>query len=171
LDGTDCVMLSEESAMGQYPVEAVVMLAKIAAAIEPQGAAYHVREILKEAGKHSQGKLSELIALSVESTLEHITPAAIFVPTRSGTTARKIARFRPQVWIIAVSSQESTCQRLAFTYGVHPRHEPDHPDNWREYIRNFLQKLEMAGKIVLLTEGPSLKHPEANNRLELIELT
>jgi len=170
LDGTDCVMLSEESAMGQYPVEAVAMLAKIAAAIEPQGAAFHIREILKEAGKHSQGKLSELIALSVESTLEHITPAAIFVPTRSGTTARNIARFRPQAWIVAVSSQQPTCQRLTFTYGVHPLHEPDHPDNWKEYVRNFLQKLEVPGNIVLLTEGPSSKHPEANNRLELIDL-
>jgi pyruvate kinase len=170
LDGTDCVMLSEESAMGKYPVEAVAMLAKIAAAIEPQGAAYHIREILREVGKHSQVKLSELIALSVESTLEHITPAAIFVPTRSGTTARNIARFRPQAWIIAVSSQESACQRLTFTYGIHPLHEPDHPDNWKEYVRNFLQKLEVPGNIVLLTEGPSSKHPEANNRLELIDL-
>ena len=163
-------MLSEESAMGKYPVEAVAMLAKIAAAIEPQGVAYHICEILKELGKHNQVKLSELIALSVESALEHITPAAIFVPTRSGTTARNIARFRPQAWIIAVSSQESTCQWLTFTYGIHPLHELDHPDNWKEYVRNFLQEFEVPGNIVLLTEGPSSRHPEANNRLELIDL-
>jgi pyruvate kinase len=170
LDGTDCVMLSEESAMGQYPVDAVAMLGKIAAAIEPHRPGHHVREILKELGSHRQAKLAELIALSVESTLEHITPAAVFVPTRSGTTARNIARFRPQVWIIAVSSQESTCQRLMFTYGVHPVQEPDHPDNWRDFVSRFFQEHQMPGDIVLLTEGPSAKHPEANNRMELIDL-
>jgi pyruvate kinase len=170
LDGTDCVMLSEESAMGKYPVESVAMLAKIAAAIEPQRPGHHIREILKAVGAHTHVKLSELIALSVDSTLEHITPAAVFVPTRSGTTARNIARFRPQTWIIAVSSQEATCQRLLFTYGVNPVHESDHPDNWKEYVHHFLQKFEVPGNIVLLTEGPSSKHPEANNRMELIDL-
>jgi pyruvate kinase len=170
LDGTDCVMLSEESAMGTYPVEAVAMLAKIAAAIEPERPGHHVREILKEVGMHSHVKLSELIALTVESTLEHTTPAAVFVPTRSGAMARNIARFRPQVWIIAVSSQEATCQRLLFTYGVHPLHEPDHPDDWKDYVRHFLQEFDLPGNIVLLTEGPSSKHPQANNRMELIDL-
>jgi len=170
LDGTDCVMLSEESAMGKYPVEAVAMLAKIAAAIEPHRPGHHVREILKEVGSHSHVKLSELIALSVLSTLEHITPAAVFVPTRSGATAHNIARFRPQVWIIAVSSQEATCQQLTFVYGVHPVHEDDHPDDWKDYVRQFLGEFEMPGDIVLLTEGPSSRHPGANNRLELINL-
>jgi pyruvate kinase len=170
LDGTDCVMLSEESAMGKYPVDAVAMLAKIAAAIELHRPGQYIREILKEVGLHTHVKLSELIALSVESTLEHITPAAIFVPTRSGTTARNIARFRPQAWIVGLSSQESTCQRLSFSYGVHSVHEPDHPDNWKEYVRRFLKEFEVPGDIVLLTEGPSSKHPEANNRMELIDL-
>jgi len=170
LDGTDCVMLSEESAMGKYPVEAVAMLAKIASAIEPHRPGHHVREILKEVGSHSHVKLSELIALSVLSTLEHITPAAVFVPTRSGATAHNIARFRPQVWIIAVSSQEATCQQLTFAYGVHPVQEIDHPDDWKDYVRRFLRQFEVPGDIVLLTEGPSSKHPETNNRLELISL-
>jgi pyruvate kinase len=170
LDGTDCVMLSEESAMGQYPVEAVTMLAKIAAAIEPHRPGNHIREILKEVGLHTHVKLSELIALSVESTLEHITPAAVFVPTRSGATARNIARFRPQAWIIGVSSQEATCQRLTFTYGVHPVHEPDHPDHWKDFVRHFLEEFEVPGDIVLITEGPSSKHPDANNRMEFIDL-
>jgi len=170
LDGTDAVMLSGESAMGQYPVEAVAMLAKIAAAIEPNRPGHYVRDILKDAGLHSHVKLSELIALTVESILERITPAAVFVPTRSGATARNIARFRPQVWIIAVSSQETTCQRLVFSYGIHPVHEPDHPEDWRNYVRHFLEKSEVPGHIVVLTEGPSSKHPGANNRMELIDL-
>ena len=170
LDGTDCVMLSEESAMGKYPVEAVAMLAKIAAAIEPQRPAPHIREMIKAMGVGSPVNLSELIALSVDATLEQITPAAVFVPSRSGATARSIARFRPPVWIIAVSSQEATCQRLQFTFGVHPLFEPDHPDDWTNYVRRCLEVLEITGDFVVLTEGPSSKHPEANNRMELIDL-
>jgi pyruvate kinase len=170
LDGTDCVMLSEESAMGKYPVEAVAMLAKIAAASEPQRPGHQVRELLKGLEVPSQKELSELIAFIVDSTLLHLTPAAVFVPTRSGATARNIARFRPLVWIIAISSQESTCQRLLFSSGVHPVHEPDHPEDWKDYASRFLQEFELPGNIVLLTEGPSSKHPEANNRLELLDL-
>lgn len=170
LDGTDCVMLSEESAMGKYPVEAVAMLAKIAGAIESERPASHVREILKEEGLGAPLKLSELISLSVESILERITPAAVFVPTRSGATARSIARFRPAVWVIGVSSQEATCQRLQFTYGVHPLQEPDHPEDWKNYVRRCLKAFELTGDCAVLTEGPSSKHPEANNRMELIDL-
>jgi pyruvate kinase len=170
LDGTDCVMLSEESAMGKYPVEAVAMLAKIAAAIEMQRPAPHIREMIKAMGVGSPVNLSELIALSVDATLEQITPAAVFVPTRSGATARSIARFRPPVWIIAVSSQQSTCQRLQFTFGVHPLFETDHPEDWSNYVRRCLEALEITGDFAVLTEGPSAKHPEANNRMELIDL-
>ncbi len=170
LDGTDCVMLSEESAMGRYPVEAVAMLGKIAAAIEPQRPALQVREQLKTLEFSCPVSLSELVALSVESALERVTPAAVFVPTRSGATARSIARFRPPVWIIAVSSQEATCQRLQFSFGVHPVFEPDHPEDWKKYVRHYLEVLGIHGDFVVLTEGPSAKHPEANNRLELIDL-
>jgi pyruvate kinase len=170
LDGTDCVMLSEESAMGKYPVEAVAMLGKIAAAIEPQRPAPQVREQLKTMELRCPVSLSEIIALSVESVLERITPAAVFVPTHSGATARSIARFRPPVWIIAVSSWQATCQRLQFTYGVHPLLEPEHPEDWKNYMCRRLEVLEITGDVAVLTEGPSAKHPEANNRLELVDL-
>jgi len=170
LDGTDGVMLSEESAMGKYPVDAVTMLAKIAEAIEPNRPAGHVRETLKATGRESKIGLTDLIALSVEATLERISPAALFVPTRSGAMARSIARFRPPVWITAVSAQESTCQRLQFSYGVFPVHELDHPEDWKVYARNWMRAHEVAGNLVLLTEGPSSKHPEANHRMEIIDL-
>ncbi len=170
LDGTDCVMLSGESAMGKYPVESVAMLAKISAAIEPYRPGTYVRETLKAIDRGGQISLTDLIALSVETTLERISPSAVFVPTHSGATARSIARFRPPVWITAVSSQESTCQRLQFSYGVYPMHEPDHPDDWNAYVRKWIKEHEVKGNLVILTEGPSLKHPEANNRMEIIDL-
>jgi len=170
LDGTDCVMLSGESAMGKYPVEAATMLVRIAAATEPHRPGYYVREALKAIKESEKVSLTDLIALSVEATLEHISPAAVFVPTHSGATARSVARFRLPVWIIGVSAQEKTCQRLQFSYGVYPVHEPEHPEDWRSFIREWLHVHEIEGNIVVLTEGPSPKHPEANNRMEIIDL-
>ncbi len=134
LDGTDCVMLSGESAMGRYPVEAVAMLAKIAEATEPQRRIHSVREALQPIDCNSAIDLPDLIALSVETTLRRISPAAIFVPTRGGATARSICRFKPSVWVVAVSSQHATCQRLLFTYGCWPAHELDHPEDWNSYV-------------------------------------
>lgn len=170
LDGTDCVMLSGESAMGKYPVDAVAMLAKIGAATEPHRIAYPVREALKAGKGNEKLSLPDLIAFSVETTLERISPAAVFVPTRSGYTARSIARFRLPVWIAAVSSQETTCQILQFSYGVYPVHESEHPENWNAFARQWLQKHGVEGDLVILTEGPSSKHPETNNRMEIIDL-
>jgi pyruvate kinase len=170
LDGTDCVMLSGESAVGKYPVESVNMLAKIAAFIEQHRKDNHVRETLRIAGQDKPVGLADLIALSVEATLERISPAAVFVPTHSGATARSITRFRLPVWIIAVSSVETTCQRLQFSYGVYPACEPDHPDNWNTYIKQWLRLHEEEGNLAVLTEGPSAKHPDANNRMEIIDM-
>ncbi len=72
---------------------------------------------------------------------------------------------------MAVSSEETTCQRLQFSYGVYPVYEPDHPDDWNSFIRNWLQAHEMEGNLAILTEGPSRKRPDTNNRMEIIDLT
>lgn len=169
LDGTDCVMLSGESAMGKYPVDAVTMLSKIAAAIESKNTGYQIRETVK-AVKQDPISLHDLIALSVEATLERISPTAVFVPTHTGATAQSITRFRLPVWIAAVSSLERTCQRLQFSYGVYPIHEPEHPENWNAYVEKWIRDHRLEGNLVILTEGPSSKHPEANHRMEIIEL-
>jgi len=170
INGTDCVMLSGESAMGNYPVESVLMLARIAAAVEPERHQVPVREMFH--GIDIRGKVppARIIDLSVEAILEYASPAAVFVPTRSGNTARSIGRFSLPVWIIAVSSQETTCQNLQFSYGVYPVHEKEHPENWKPFVKEWLQRHEMAGDIVVLTEGPSTKHPDANHRMEIIDL-
>jgi pyruvate kinase len=170
LDGTDCVMLSGESAIGMYPVEAVEMLARIATSIEPHRQSHKVREALRGVGHEENLNLKDLIALSVETTLERISPAAVFVPTRSGASARSITRFRLPVWIAGISSQEATCQDLQFSYGVYPVHEPEHPEDWKAYVRGFLGSHGLGGNLVVLTEGPSAKHPEGNNRMEIIDL-
>lgn len=170
LDGTDCVMLSGESAMGNYPVAAVEMLAKIAAAVEPYRSRYGLQDALSISDNGEEMSLKELIALSVETTVERISPAAVIVPTKSGDTARKISRFKLPVWITAVSPQVSSCQQLQFSYGVWPVHQPEHPDDWKAFARDLLHSHGIEGTLVVLTEGPSSKHPDANNRIELIDL-
>jgi pyruvate kinase len=170
LDGTDCVMLSGESAIGQYPVDAVAMLARIATAIEPRRPAHSTREAIRPSGSHTALRLHDLIALSVETTLRHASPAAVIVPTQSGATARSVARFRLPVWIAAVSSLASTCQELQFSYGVHAVYAPHLPEDWNAFAREWLRDHNLGGDLVVLTEGPSPRHPEANNRMEIIDL-
>ena len=164
LDGTDCVMLSGESAMGEYPVDATAMLAKIAAAIEPHRNINPIKGKLTSRREDDDVKLENLIALSVETTLERITPPTVIVPTRSGATARSITRFRLPVWITAVSRFEKTCQDLSFSYGVLTVHEPEHPDDWKPNSGE-------VGNLVVLTEGPSKNHPHRNNRMEILDLS
>jgi pyruvate kinase len=170
LDGTDCVMLSGESAMGEYPVEAVAMLAKIAAAIEPHRAVYSSRQVLRTNRKDDPIKIQDLISSSVETTLDRITPATVIVPTHSGAAARSITRFKLPVWITAVSSRKKTIQDLMFSYGVWPVHEPNHPEDWKSWTKNWLQFHGTKEDLVVLTEGPSTKHPDRNNRMEIIDL-
>ena len=170
INGTDCVMLSGESAMGNYPVESVMMLAKIAAAVEPERRQISVKEMFQGIDLTGRMKPEHVIAGSVEASLEFVTPAAVFVPTRTGATARSVGRFRLPVWIIAVSSQEATCQNLQFSYGVYPVCEKEHPENWKPYVKEWLQRHKIPGDIVVLTEGPSTKHPDANHRMEIIDL-
>ncbi len=105
LDGTDCVMLSEESAMGQYPVECVAMLARIAENVEAQRTYFPARQALTACDQDSGTDLADLVALGVLTVVERITPDIVIVPTRSGRTARILSRFKLPTWITAVSSK------------------------------------------------------------------
>jgi pyruvate kinase len=171
LDGTDCVMLSGESAMGKYPVDAVEILAKIAAEVEPLRRPIKVRDLYQGIDITRLVKPMHLVAIAVEASLEYAAPAAVFAPTHSGTTARSLAFFRMPVWIVAVSSFERTCRNLVFSSGVYPVCEAEYPEDWNAYVRKWLEDNELQGDIAILTEGPSTKHPEANNRMEIIKLT
>lgn len=171
LDGTDCVMLSGESAMGKYPVDAVEMLAGIATAVEPHRPAMSVKELFQGVDLSGMIRPSHLIALSVDASLEYLLPAAVFVPTVSGATARRISGFRLPVWTVAVSSDEAACQSLQFSRGVHPTYEPHRRDNWNVYVKRWLGEYGLRGDFAILTEGPSAKNPEANHRMEIIDLT
>jgi len=170
LDGTDCVMLSGESAMGKYPVDAVAMLAKIALAVEKNRPATTVKKLFEGIDLRDKIRPAHLIGIGVEAGLEYVSPAAVFIPTRSGTTARSIARFRFPVWIVAISRQEATCRYLQFSSGVYPVHASQIPDRRNDYVGAWVKEHELEGNMVVLIEGPSEKHPEANHSMQIIDL-
>jgi pyruvate kinase len=170
LDGTDCLMLSGESAAGRYPVEAVAMLARIAATVEPARRRLRMHELFQGIDLRDRIRAEHLVPLSVEACLEHVSPAAVFVPTVSGASARRMAALRLPVPTVAVSPREQTCQHLQLSYGVVAVHEADAPEDWNPYVKRWLQREGVSGKLVLLTEGPSPKHPGANHRLEILDV-
>ncbi|MBW1750251.1 MAG: pyruvate kinase [Deltaproteobacteria bacterium] len=171
LDGTDCVMLSEESAMGDYPLESVEMLASIAAATEPHRRQRHFESTLKPQAEDYLPNAVDLIAVSIENILAKIdSPAAILAPTASGHTARSLTRFRLPVWILAISAFEKTCRELMFSYGVFPILDTAHPQDWTDHARRYAADYDLEGSCIIQTEGPSPDHPAANHKMEIIHL-
>ena len=170
LDGTDCVMLSGESAMGKFPEEAVAMLARIAAYTESHRPSHHLARLQAILAQVKPETAAEGIASVVEHALTMVPYAAVFVPTRTGTTARMISRFSPSVWIVALSRDPAVCQGLSFSYGVHPLQLADDPENWTELARQWLGEHQLPGKIAMLVAGPSTRNPTANHRLEFLRV-
>src|SRR5262249_21861552 len=134
LDGTDCVMLSGESARGRFPEESVTMLAKITTFIEthrpPRSFAAQREFVQQKTATIGSDRMASL----VEHALDTVSCGLLLVPTRGGMVARAISRFKPPVWIIAPSSDPAACQNLAFSYGVHPVDLEEEPEDWREWI-------------------------------------
>ncbi len=170
LDGTDCVMLSAESAMGAYPVEAVEMLAKIAAFTEPRRPHSTILELHRLCDNQPHTTAAETMALVVEHAIDSVPCSAVFVPTRTGDTARMISRFKPVPWIAAVSHDHGACQALAFSYGVFPVEVAGYPDDWRAFAKLWLSEQGVAGSGAMLVAGPSEHHPNDNHRLEFMVL-
>ena len=170
LDGTDAIMLSGESAMGKYPEEAVTMLAKIAAYTEAHRPPTRLSDLRALSSQRRPTSAAEAIALVVENALDTVPCAAVFVPTRTGTTARMISRFNPDVWIVGLSRDAAVCQGLAFSYGVHPVQFTEDPENWRDFARNWLGEHAVPGNVAMLVAGPSTRNPDANYRLEFLRV-
>jgi len=170
LDGTDAVMLSAESAMGDFPVESIAMLARIAATVEAIRRKVSVKEMY--AGVDLTGKVLplHLIAVSVEASLEYLKPAAVFARTASGISVRRLAAFRLPVWTVAVTPNVKTAQDLLFSAGVVPVHLQHPPASWNGYIKDWVRNHELPGSFAILTQRPSANDPESNHRMEIIDL-
>jgi pyruvate kinase len=115
LDGTDAVMLSEETAVGHYPVEAVRFLDGIARTTE---ANFPYDNWLHHRSKVLSDAISDAISFVACELARDLEAKAILASTASGTTARLLSRFRPSVPIIAVTTREDTRRRLCLVWGV-----------------------------------------------------
>ena len=147
LDGADAVMLSEESAVGQYPFEAVEWLDRIARATEARFDPQTVRGMVR-AGGHGSAELS--VARAAVDLAENVHARAIVTPTHSGRTARLIAALRPTCPVLALSSSESVRRRLALVRAVRSFPAAAHSD-----LQSLRQRsLELVRVSGLVPSGP-----------------
>lgn len=116
-DGTDAVMLSGETAAGQYPEEAVKTMRNIAVSAE---AAQDYKKLLSDRTKLVETSLVNAIGVSVAHTALNLNVKAIVAATESGSTARTISKYRPHSDIIAVTPSEKTARQCAIVWGVNP---------------------------------------------------
>ena len=116
-DGTDAIMLSGESAAGQYPLEAVETMARIARRTEQ---ALDHQEIIARAMASSSRDVASAMGLAVADTVEDLGAQAVIACTQSGATARDISKYRPSEPVIAATSCEKTATSLALYWGVQP---------------------------------------------------
>ncbi|ACJ16273.1 pyruvate kinase [Thermococcus onnurineus NA1] len=121
LDGTDAVMLSEETAVGRYPIDTVRMMAKIAKTTEAyRDSLWSARVVEWKGQMPKKGTIKDTITRSIIEALNSIDIKYILTPTRTGETARLISRFKPKQWILAFATDEKVANSLMFSYGVYP---------------------------------------------------
>jgi len=167
LDGTDCVMLSAESAVGRFPEEAVEMLSRIAAVAEAGRSKVRVEELRRMLCDRASTSISEAVASMVETVVDTPACTGIFVPTRTGTTPRMISRMKPRAWTLALSESLGVCRALQFSYGVlSVRQAP--PADWKEFTREWRRVSGQKGRFAALVTGPSPQFPDSNLRIEFI---
>jgi pyruvate kinase len=149
LDGTDAVMLSNETAVGKYPVEAVMQMATIACRIEqePKTRTIEVtRQSIPNAISQAVGKISEQLGAS-----------AIMSMTKTGATARSVSKFRPTTPILAITPHVDVARQLQLVWGVKPLLVLDLPSTGQTFqaAQNVAQEkgLVEEGDIVVMTAG------------------
>ncbi len=167
LDGTDCLMLSGETSIGQFPEDAVAAMVDIAAYTEQSKPCGSLTAVFEREGHLTQ---RDHVALGLYLMVEKLKPDLIFAMTTSGATARLLARFRPEQWVVAISQVEKTCQELLFTCGVYPFYEPQRAERWSCYVADWMQQNHLDARLVLLTEGGDTIKERDTTLVEIINL-
>ena len=145
LDGTDAVMLSNETAVGSFPVEAVATMARIAERIEQE-------ETLNTNSRLSRDKrrsIPNAISQAVGQIAENLGAAAIMTLTQTGATARNVSKFRPKTPILAITPHVNVARQLQMVWGVRPLLVLELPSTGQ----TFQAAINVAQEKNLLTEG------------------
>ncbi|MDJ0694082.1 MAG: pyruvate kinase [Mastigocoleus sp. MO_167.B18] len=153
LDGTDAVMLSNETAVGQFPVEAVATMARIAERIEQEEAS----NVNARQARDSRRSIPNAISQAVGQISEQLGAAAIMTLTQSGATARNVSKFRPKTPILAVTPHVNVARRLQLVWGVKPLlvlELPSAGQTFQAAINVALEnQLACEGDLVVMTAG------------------
>ena len=156
LDGTDAVMLSGETASGQYPIECVLTMSKIAERTETMYDHSRINRDFED--RHSNGiSRTDAIAHSVSDLAKCLRPQAILTTTTSGQTPRLVSKFRPKEAILCATWDEVTQRQLSIVWGVETLKisPPETTESTiREAIDEFsrLKRLKL-GELVIITAG------------------
>lgn len=168
LNGTDALMLSEETAIGKNPVAAVEIMAKVAERTE---SSLDYEEILSKKRIGSFRTISEAISHATCQTAMDLNAAAIITATQSGSTARKVSKFRPKAPIFASTPSPSVLRQLTLSWGVLPVLVP-HTYTTDEMldvsIEAIVRKgLVKEGDLVIITAGVRTGLPGSTNLLQV----
>ncbi len=167
-DGADAVMLSEETAIGRYPVEAVQTMSRVALETEK---VLPYNEILARKEKDQQHITDDAISYSACHIARQLGAAAIIAFTSSGSTARRVARYRPQVPVLAITPDQSTIRELALSWGVYCSKVPSAKKVLELFTmgREAVKKAGLArsGDLVVITGGVPIGVPGTTNLLKV----
>jgi len=167
-DGADAIMLSGETAVGNYPQEAVSMMAQIALETE---SALPYEEILLNKGKDLQPQTDDAISYAACHTAYQLGAAAIIAFTSSGSTARRVSKYRPSVPILAITTRQATQRQLSLSWGVHA-YEVSEPSKIADlFARGAKVARETGvahdGDLVVITGGVPIGVPGSTNLLKV----
>jgi len=171
IDGTDAVMLSQESAAGRYPIKAVEAMARICLGAERQF--NHDTDF--EAAPRNLERADQAIAMAAMFLSEHIGVRAIVAMTESGGTARFLSRFRSNAPIYAFSRHDGARRRMAMMRDVYPIDFDSRGQASRDAARNVVKQLFDCGKLaqgerVIFTSGDTMEQHGATNTLRLLQV-
>ncbi|SFJ26176.1 MULTISPECIES: pyruvate kinase [unclassified Bacillus (in: firmicutes)] len=168
-DGTDAIMLSGETAAGLYPVEAVKMMANIALRVEKS---LQYEDMFQKRLQEQSCTITDAISQSVAHTAIALDVAAIVAPTESGYTAKMISKYRPKSPIVAVTSNEQVCRRLALSWGVQAYMAEEKAKSTDEMLETAIQTAMDAemiglGDTVVITAGVPLAETGTTNLMKI----
>lgn len=167
IDGSDALMLSEETAVGMYPVEAVKVLHKVAQETER----FLPKEITQQRRAWHENSQEDAIAFAACETALQVSASAIVTPTRTGKTARRVSKYRPPLPIIALTSHEDVERQLILSWGVRTvRKEISSTDTFFSEADRTVQSLKLARKgdrIIVVSGDP--KGPTGQTELLKIQ--
>jgi pyruvate kinase len=167
-EGADAIMLSAESAAGQYPAEAVAMMDRIAERVEKDPL---YEGIINAQRSEPEATGADAISLAAREIAETLKLSAIVTYTASGNTGLRAARERPQVPIIALSPILSTARRLSLVWGMHcvvTEDASDLDDMVNRACRiAYDEEFGKAGDRIIITAGVPLRTPGSTNMLRI----